>query len=443
MQIEINFMKYILFLIPLFLYLVFPFPTFAQSHITRLQIPVGKTTFQIEKKDGAVTEKLFINDYLSSTKAVISESGDVTTYPSYYPYGSPISPFSLAETSKQYTGQKKVSDDSSVYNYKARYYNPEIGVFIQPDSVEGPTRYTYVAGNPAMANDPSGNVISYNSSLLRSDYTKNPTSCISNVASCVGAHINYQTGLLSALAFLTPDSSSDWLDKEVNDEKKFISQDFDMTNQAYSATGVGVAGVFGTGNKVKKLLSGLMNATRPTQLTMAQSLEHHLIEVAQMIETGRVDDALVILGDERVLSKFGMRKIPTNGAIVPNAAMIDEAFEVELIEYMARSTRYQNGDVFLSETVAVLGDVPFRVRRAQAMMHLEEEVHHLQELKRIGGERNISGLDLSRLTPDEGLQDEAEIAVWFVQQDMTLPKGFLDRYNGIRHHALDLLKKSE
>jgi len=61
-------------------------------------------------------------------------------------------------TNRYYTGQRKVTNDSPIYNYNARYYNPDIGIFIQPDSVEGPNRYAYVGGNPIMKNDPSGNM---------------------------------------------------------------------------------------------------------------------------------------------------------------------------------------------------------------------------------------------------------------------------------------------
>src|SRR3990167_11549358 len=56
-----------------------------------------------------------------------------------------------------YTNQRKVTNDSNLYNYNARYYNPDLGIFIQPDTVEGGNRFSYVGGNPVMNNDPSGN----------------------------------------------------------------------------------------------------------------------------------------------------------------------------------------------------------------------------------------------------------------------------------------------
>lgn len=131
----------------------------AQEKVTResrLTISLGSARIQLEQKDGQLTQKLLMHDYLSSTKVVVSESGEVSTYPSYYPYGSSIAQTPTSMTDKQYTGQRKVSDDSSVYNYNARYYNPTSALFIQPDSVRGPGRYTYVSGNPIQGTDPSG-----------------------------------------------------------------------------------------------------------------------------------------------------------------------------------------------------------------------------------------------------------------------------------------------
>ena len=76
------------------------------------------------------------------------------------------------DNNRYYTGQRKVTNDSPLYNYNARYYNPNLGIFIQPDSVEGPNRYAYVGGNPIMKNDPSGNCIKCVS--YRSDINANP-----------------------------------------------------------------------------------------------------------------------------------------------------------------------------------------------------------------------------------------------------------------------------
>jgi len=60
------------------------------------------------------------------------------------------------DNNRYYTNQRKVTNDSNLYNYNARYYNPDLGIFIQPDTVEGGNRFSYVGGNPVMNNDPTG-----------------------------------------------------------------------------------------------------------------------------------------------------------------------------------------------------------------------------------------------------------------------------------------------
>lgn len=238
-------MRLILLLISFFA--IFSNHAFAQSlstsHITRLHIPVSNATIKLEKQANIETKKILVSDNLSSTKAIITESGELSDIPTYYPYGSSTQQIKASETARQYTGQRKVLNDSSVYNYNARYYNPTTAIFIQPDNIEGPNRFAYVAGNPIMANDPTGNVISTNRFLPQSDHPSDPTPCSTNYASCIGSRLNYHTGILSALAFLTPDRSSDWLDQEVKEERNYISSSEDLSANAISSA-VGVAGIF-------------------------------------------------------------------------------------------------------------------------------------------------------------------------------------------------------
>jgi RHS repeat-associated protein len=63
----------------------------------------------------------------------------------------------------KYTSQEH-DKDTGLYYYGARYYDPEIGRFIQPDSyidgvasTQGWNRYMYVHGNPVNNSDPTGN----------------------------------------------------------------------------------------------------------------------------------------------------------------------------------------------------------------------------------------------------------------------------------------------
>ena len=71
----------------------------------------------------------------------------------------------LFSTDLGYTGQEKVSNLPIMY-YNARWYDPTLGRFLQPDSIipepfnpVSLDRYAYVNNNPIMNNDPSGHCI--------------------------------------------------------------------------------------------------------------------------------------------------------------------------------------------------------------------------------------------------------------------------------------------
>jgi len=65
--------------------------------------------------------------------------------------------------SNRYTGQI-LDEDTGLYYYGARYYDPELARFIQPDSVvpepdnsQALNRYSYCINNPLKYTDPTGN----------------------------------------------------------------------------------------------------------------------------------------------------------------------------------------------------------------------------------------------------------------------------------------------
>src|SRR3989344_8811096 len=108
----------------------------------------------------ALTETTFyvLTDHLGSVLAVTDQNGNNVTLSKYQPYGSTSVESSTAQTpERKYTGQIK-DDNSGLYYYNARFYDPIISRFISPDSVQGGNRYTYVGGNPVMNNDPGGNM---------------------------------------------------------------------------------------------------------------------------------------------------------------------------------------------------------------------------------------------------------------------------------------------
>jgi RHS repeat-associated protein len=77
----------------------------------------------------------------------------------YDPYGNLRYTAGTIGTDKGYTGQFADTVTGLDY-YNARWYNPVIGMFLSPDSVQGNSQglnpYAYVLGNPETMNDPTG-----------------------------------------------------------------------------------------------------------------------------------------------------------------------------------------------------------------------------------------------------------------------------------------------
>ncbi len=107
-----------------------------------------------------------LTDHLGSTVAVINASGTLTSQQRYLPFGAartiPNSP--ILGTDLTYTGQRKLDDGmGGIMDYKARFYSPVLGRFLQPDSIipdqfnpQSWNRFSYVLGNPIRFNDPTG-----------------------------------------------------------------------------------------------------------------------------------------------------------------------------------------------------------------------------------------------------------------------------------------------
>jgi RHS repeat-associated protein len=103
-------------------------------------------------KDAAKTS-LVVKDYLGSSRAV--DQNNTMQVEEYYPYGADVKDMDI-DVDRKFTGHREL-DDAGVYHAGARFYNQELGIFVQADKVEGPNRYGYVQGNPISYNDPTGN----------------------------------------------------------------------------------------------------------------------------------------------------------------------------------------------------------------------------------------------------------------------------------------------
>jgi len=100
-------------------------------------------------------------DNLGSTDIVTDEYGQLVEDNEYYPYGeTPVA----GKSRHQFTGQ--VKDTTGLLYYNARYYDPELRQFTQPDTVlqniydpQLLNRYAYARNNPLKYTDPSGNFL--------------------------------------------------------------------------------------------------------------------------------------------------------------------------------------------------------------------------------------------------------------------------------------------
>jgi len=249
------------------------------------------------------TASLYYNfsDHLNSSSITLDSSGNYVNLADYYPFGSAkinIQPGSYNPTYK-FTDQEYDSE-SGIYYYDARYYNQNIGRFIQsdplslylvnPQELTNNTQkslteilsnpqilnyYSYAGNNPIIYIDPDGNARWSFGSMLSNTYNafKNYGGLITECIDAYRANANYQAVEKTKQYYNDYNNLSD-------QDKQSI---FTNTREAYAQTQINmelsenaVLGMVGGGDVslTKKASQELMTLYHGSSTKFSQVLEN-------------------------------------------------------------------------------------------------------------------------------------------------------------------------
>ena len=143
---------------------------FGQANAEQL---ISYPTGSIKLVDGALS--VLHKDQLSSVRGVSGADGAIDERVTYRPFGEPTErdhDAGATNDSKRFIGERYDADAGLMY-LNARYYDPELAIFIQPDWFEvtklgvGTNRYSYSFNDPVNLSDPSGNASFWSKVLKR------------------------------------------------------------------------------------------------------------------------------------------------------------------------------------------------------------------------------------------------------------------------------------
>ncbi|KXK08779.1 MAG: hypothetical protein UZ21_OP11001000332 [Microgenomates bacterium OLB22] len=242
---------------------------------------------------------------------------------SYLPYGTSDT---TAPTDRLYTSQRRL-EDTNLYHYKSRFYSPELGLFIQPDTVEkNADSYGYVHGNPITYNDPTGNCASckklWNFISGVDEYkekAKIPEKPEEYAHKAAG-FVNSFTGIFDLLEFASiPNPEQLALVKRINaDIKQYVDKD---THQMLFAVGALIP--FDDAGKAQGFFSRLMNSRKAGAL--------HFGDMETALETIR-GNMSAALGREisirpRNAVDYILTDLPARGEIGPGYRHLQSTLE--------------------------------------------------------------------------------------------------------------------
>ncbi len=101
--------------------------------------------------------RTYLTDALGSVLALAKDDQSIQAFYAYTPYGEATTLGDDEGNPIQYTARE--NDQTGLYFYRARYYDPVLKRFIQEDPIgllAGANSYSYVGGNPVSYADPTG-----------------------------------------------------------------------------------------------------------------------------------------------------------------------------------------------------------------------------------------------------------------------------------------------
>jgi len=112
--------------------------------------------------DSTGATRFYHGDHLGSSNVITDGAGQLIEVAEYTPYGSLAVQQGSSNVAHKFTGQR-LDTSTGLYFYHARYYDPQLGRFTQPDTiVQAPgdpqslNRYAYARNNPVKYVDPTG-----------------------------------------------------------------------------------------------------------------------------------------------------------------------------------------------------------------------------------------------------------------------------------------------
>lgn len=112
-------------------------------------------------QQGNEVNQTYHHDHVNSVRALTGHAGSTKETIQYSPFGNVQSQMGTSNNKLRYTGREQ-DEDTGLYYYRARYYDPEVGRFLTEDPLgfdAGDVNfYAYVGNNPINYNDPSGKI---------------------------------------------------------------------------------------------------------------------------------------------------------------------------------------------------------------------------------------------------------------------------------------------